>query len=156
MANTSQLEEERDFCAIVNPRQPFTAMIMGYDRRIIMGPTRNGDCYSIVAMVPDNKKDIESNSWTSTADIGELLTAFEDFPEWSKAPFKHCQDIGLWQLRDIVIPSFTVFGVKSLKLGTGRAANLVSRSSDNHWRCRSCHASDTGTGCQPKYRRCCE
>lgn len=101
IVKTSALEEEKDFCDIIAPRQAFTAMIMGYDRRMIMGPARNGEVYSMVAMVPDKNADLELNSWTTKADIDELRHAFDIFPEWSKAPFKHCQDIGLWQLRDI-------------------------------------------------------
>lgn len=101
MVETSDLENEETFREIIDPRQSFTAIVMGYDRRMIMGPARNGEVYSMVAMVPDKNLDLESNSWTTKADLQELSQAFESFPEWSKAPFKHCKNIGLWQLRDI-------------------------------------------------------
>lgn len=99
-------------------------MIVGFDRRIIMGPARNGQLYSVVAMVPDgerhavfqpenanevanmvrsaSKDEDANNAWTTEGGLQQLLQEYKMFPEWSKAPFKHCDRIGLWQLRDIV------------------------------------------------------
>lgn len=102
MADTTVLEaEEPGFCRILNPRTSMTTMVMAHDRRLIMGPARDGKVFSIVALVPDHKTAEDTgNSWTSSATLKEIMQEFESFPSWTKAPFKHSQDIGLWQLRD--------------------------------------------------------
>jgi salicylate hydroxylase len=46
-------KEEPEFCAKINPREPFTSMIVAHDGRLIMGPGRQGEVYGIVALVPD-------------------------------------------------------------------------------------------------------
>lgn len=100
VVKTSDLQKEESFTAIINPRDSVTTMVMGHSRRMIMGPARSGEVYSVVAMVPDPNPDVESNSWTTSGDLESLLEEFEAFPDWAKAPFRHCKDIGLWQLRD--------------------------------------------------------
>lgn len=56
MSRTADLEkEEPEFCGIVKPRASYTTMMMGHDRRLIMGPARGGEVYSVVALVPDGK-----------------------------------------------------------------------------------------------------
>jgi salicylate hydroxylase len=103
MADTATLEkEESEFCRIADPRTSMTTMIMAHDRRLIMGPARDGFVYSVVALVPDQRtEEDETNSWTSSASLEDALRDFEAFPSWTKAPFRHSADIGLWQLRDI-------------------------------------------------------
>jgi salicylate hydroxylase len=103
MADTAVLEkEEPEFCRIVDPRVSTTTMIMAHDKRLIMGPARNGSVYSVVALVPDERStEDESNTWTSSAKLEDALRDFKEFPCWTKAPFRHSEDIGLWQLRDI-------------------------------------------------------
>ncbi|PQE25584.1 hypothetical protein CJF30_00000301 [Rutstroemia sp. NJR-2017a BBW] len=103
MINTALLEAESDITAFMNPREPVTTMVVGHDRRLIMGPARNGDVYSIVAMVPDQKmnEDSSRSSWTTKGDVKSLLESFQDFPDWCKRVFSHSDDIGLWQLRDL-------------------------------------------------------
>lgn len=45
--------EELEFCSKINPREPFTSMIVAHNCRLIMGPGRQGEVYGIVALVPD-------------------------------------------------------------------------------------------------------
>ncbi|KAF5715938.1 salicylate 1-monooxygenase [Fusarium mundagurra] len=87
---------------LLDPRVPKTTMIMGHDRRVIMGPGRNSKLYGIVALVPDEKLTEESSdSWVAPGSIEKLLEAYSDFPSWLHDIFKAAPDIGLWQLRDI-------------------------------------------------------
>ncbi|EEU37555.1 uncharacterized protein NECHADRAFT_53442 [Fusarium vanettenii 77-13-4] len=81
---------------------PYTAMIMGHDRRVIMGPGRGGKLYGIVALVPDEKlSEKSSDTWVSPGSIDKLLEAYSDFPTWLHDIFRASPDIALWQLRDI-------------------------------------------------------
>ncbi|RSL91768.1 hypothetical protein CEP51_000100 [Fusarium floridanum] len=87
---------------LLDPSDPSTAMIMGHDRRVIMGPGRGGKLYGIVALVPDEKlSEKSSDSWVSPGSIGKLLEAYSDFPAWLHNIFRASPDIALWQLRDI-------------------------------------------------------
>ena len=87
---------------VLDPADPKTTMIMGYDRRIIMGPGRGSKLYGIVALVPDEKLAEESSdSWVAPGSIEKLLEAYSDFPSWLHDIFKAAPDIALWQLRDI-------------------------------------------------------
>ncbi|EYB32844.1 hypothetical protein FG05_03729 [Fusarium graminearum] len=87
---------------VLDPADPKTTMIMGHDRRIIMGPGRGSKLYGIVALVPDEKLSEESaDSWVAPGSIEKLLEAYSDFPSWLHNIFKAAPDIGLWQLRDI-------------------------------------------------------
>ena len=96
------LEEEAEFCRLVDPKKSMTTMLIAYDRRLIMGPARNSTIYSVVALVPDARStEDKSNSWTTRAALEDVLRDFESFPAWAKAPFRHADEIGLWQLRDI-------------------------------------------------------
>ena len=102
---TETLERETpEFCAKMDPRKPFTTMMMAHSCRLIMGPAREGSVYSIVGLVPDDRinEDVDSKqSWVSTGDLNRMLETFKDFPEWMKDVFKQTNDLGLWQLRDI-------------------------------------------------------
>ncbi|KAF6838665.1 ABC transporter [Colletotrichum musicola] len=103
IVESSALEKDEDFTSVIDPRESYTTMIMGHDRRIIMGPARGGSIYSIVAMVPDDKmhESAEGKSWTTKGDPDKLRETFEVFPKWAKAVFKNCTEVGLWQLRDL-------------------------------------------------------
>ena len=46
-------KQEPQFCTKINPRDPYTSMIVGHSCRLVMGPGRRGDMYGVVAMVPD-------------------------------------------------------------------------------------------------------
>ncbi|KAI8293750.1 hypothetical protein K4K56_004141 [Colletotrichum sp. SAR 10_98] len=101
--DSSELEQDKDFTSVIDPKESITTMIMGHDRRIIMGPARNGSIYSIVAMVPDDQmqENAEGKSWTTKGDPEKLRETFKVFPPWAKAVFKNCTEVGLWQLRDL-------------------------------------------------------
>lgn len=81
-----------------------TTMLVGKDKRVIMGPGRSGKLLGIVALVPDeNTEGPADESWTRPGSKKELLAAFAGFPSWLRAIFDQAGDdeIGLWQLRDI-------------------------------------------------------
>ncbi|KAF9871010.1 hypothetical protein CkaCkLH20_11427 [Colletotrichum karsti] len=101
--DSAELEQDKDFTSVIDPRESFTTMIMGHDRRIIMGPARDGSIYSIVALVPDDQmqENAEGKSWTTKGDPEKLRETFQVFPAWAKAVFKNCTEVGLWQLRDL-------------------------------------------------------
>lgn len=88
-----------------------TTMIVGKDKRVIMGPGRGGKLLGIVALVPDESaEDPADDSWTRPGSKQELLAAFADFPSWLRAIFDQAEndEIGLWQLRDIdPLPTWT-------------------------------------------------
>lgn len=88
-----------------------TTMLVGKDKRVIMGPGRAGKLLGIVALVPDEAtEDPADESWTRPGSKQELLAAFSDFPPWLRAIFDQAEDdeIGLWQLRDIdPLPGWT-------------------------------------------------
>ncbi|KAK2607162.1 hypothetical protein N8I77_005864 [Diaporthe amygdali] len=88
-----------------------TTMIVGKDKRVIMGPGRAGKLLGIVALVPDaTTEDPSDDSWTRPGSKQELLTAFADFPPWLRAIFDQAahDEIGLWQLRDVdPLPQWT-------------------------------------------------
>jgi salicylate hydroxylase len=48
-----KLEAVKEFTEHINPRENFTTMVMCHDRRLVMGPVRNGESYSVVALLPD-------------------------------------------------------------------------------------------------------
>lgn len=102
LLSSKNLEQDENFRKVINPRSPFTSMVVGHDRRMIMGPARDGELFSVVALVPDQRSVVDSgNSWTSKGDLDTLLKEFKDFPAWATAPFRLAkEDIGLWQLRD--------------------------------------------------------
>jgi salicylate hydroxylase len=55
MIKAPDIEGDVKISAFLNPSYSCTTMVMGYDCRLTMGPARNGEVYSIVAMVPDGK-----------------------------------------------------------------------------------------------------
>lgn len=91
------------FTGVLNPREPFTTMVLGHDKRLIMGPARNSSIYSVVAMVPDETmcESSAESSWNTKADLSKMLSTFKDFPAWAKVPLELAKEAGLWQLRDI-------------------------------------------------------
>lgn len=82
-----------------------TSMIMGGDRRVIMGPGRGGKLYGIVALVPDGKlhEDTAGDSWVMPGSKEQLKAAYPGFAPWLLDVFDAAPDseIGLWQLRDL-------------------------------------------------------
>ncbi|KAG9668640.1 monooxygenase, partial [Aureobasidium melanogenum] len=78
-----------------------TTMIVGHDKRIIMGPGRGGEMFGLVCLVPDPNPDGEGTSWNNPAPLEEVLEAFKAFPAWVRDIMSQAPDVALWQLRDI-------------------------------------------------------
>jgi salicylate hydroxylase len=53
--SAKSIEDDEQISRFLDPRDSCTTMVVGHDCRLIMGPARNGEIYSIVAMVPDGK-----------------------------------------------------------------------------------------------------
>ncbi|KAI1338942.1 FAD/NAD(P)-binding domain-containing protein [Xylariaceae sp. FL0016] len=95
---------------MVDRNDPSTTMIMGHEKRVIMGPGRGGKVFGIVALVPDEKMNEESttDSWVETGDKAKLMESYADFPDWLRGIFDQAPDTALWQLRDIdPLPTWT-------------------------------------------------
>lgn len=87
-----------------------TTMIMGHDKRVIMGPGRGGQVFGVVALVPDEKMHEESStaSWVEAGSRQMLMESYADFPAWLRDIFAQAPHIALWQLRDIdPLPTWT-------------------------------------------------
>ena len=82
-----------------------TSMVVGNDKRVIMGPGRGGELFGIVALVPDEMmhEESSSDSWVKPGSKQEVQEAFKDFAPWLSAIFDRApaDQIGLWQLRDL-------------------------------------------------------
>jgi salicylate hydroxylase len=52
-------KEEPEFCSKINPRDPFTSMMVAQNCRLVMGPGRQGEVYGIVALVPDGEQKLK-------------------------------------------------------------------------------------------------
>lgn len=90
---------------ILDLAKPVTTMVVGHDRRVIMGPGRGGKVFGIVALVPDEQMREEaaaaSGSWVATGSMSALLEAFAGFPAWMLDLFQRAPEVALWQLRDL-------------------------------------------------------
>ncbi|KAH7175437.1 hypothetical protein EDB81DRAFT_4131 [Dactylonectria macrodidyma] len=88
---------------LLDPLDPSTTMIIGHDRRVIMGPGRGAKMYGVVALVPDEKmaEASSSDSWVEPGSVDKLREAYADFPVWLHDIFAAAPDVGLWQLRDL-------------------------------------------------------
>jgi salicylate hydroxylase len=103
---------------MMTDKDPWTTMLMGRKCRVIMGPCRQQELLSIVALVPDSERtwtlfrtsqlatilipqasislrltvelmyEQASTSWTAPGSLEDLLHSFEDFPPWIKDTFK--------------------------------------------------------------------
>ncbi len=96
----SGLEIPKD---VLDIAQPVTTMVVGRDRRVIMGPGRGGKVFGIVALVPDEymRETSATDSWVARGSTPALFEAFAGFPAWMLEIFKRAPDVALWQLRDI-------------------------------------------------------
>ncbi|KAL4880376.1 hypothetical protein BJY04DRAFT_228652 [Aspergillus karnatakaensis] len=68
------MEQAAKFTQYINPRDEFTTMVLCHDHRLVMGPDRHGESYSVT---------------------------FSDIPSWLVEPFRNITSMGLWQLRDL-------------------------------------------------------
>ncbi|EDU44702.1 UbiH 2-polyprenyl-6-methoxyphenol hydroxylase [Pyrenophora tritici-repentis] len=97
-------QQAPEFAANINPEQPYTSMMVARDCRLIMGPARNGELYSVVGLVPDEKMHEDpdkAQSWVTEGDSQKMLETFQEFPDWTRKVMKQARSIGLWQLRDL-------------------------------------------------------
>lgn len=104
-ADLADLDVPRDVLDLANP---VTTMIVGHDRRVIMGPGRNGTVFGVVALVPDqhmreesSSSDADAGSWVAEGSVDALVDAYAGFPAWLHALFRRAPDVALWQLRDV-------------------------------------------------------
>lgn len=128
MVPTAELEKEQEFTNVINPRESKTTMVIGYDRRLIMGPAREGTVYSVVALVPDESmnESAEGSSWTTVGSHDKMLESFDVFPEWAKKPLRLAPEAGLWQLRDID-PLTTWYRGRTILIGDACHAMLPTQ-----------------------------
>ncbi|RAL01833.1 FAD/NAD(P)-binding domain-containing protein [Aspergillus ibericus CBS 121593] len=98
---------------VLDPTKPGTLIgIYAFDpteRRVILYPCRNYEILNFVALVPDNmlKEPPPSDSWSAPGDREELISLFEDFPDWVVKYFRSASNIKLWQLRhQAPLPSY--------------------------------------------------
>lgn len=105
MIPTSLLEKEApEYFSHIAPRDSCTSMIMAHDCRLISGPARNGELYSVVGLVPDERMNEDPNSaqsWVTEGNQEKMLETFKEFPSWTKKMLTLAESIGLWQLRDL-------------------------------------------------------
>jgi salicylate hydroxylase len=105
MLSTKTIEREAPlFSRSIRPAEPYTSMVMAHTCRLIMGPARGGELYSIVGLVPDDRMNEDpdsAQSWVTEGDPEKMLETFKDFPNWTKEILEQARGIGLWQLRDL-------------------------------------------------------
>ncbi|KAF3039906.1 hypothetical protein E8E12_005699 [Didymella heteroderae] len=105
MLPTAVLNERApQFAANIKPEEPYTSMVMAHSCRLIMGPARDSQLYSVVGLVPDermNEDPDSAQSWVTKGDSQKMLDTFKDFPGWTQDVLRNAESIGLWQLRDI-------------------------------------------------------
>lgn len=104
MSSEALRQRAPQFASKINPEDPYTSMIMAHDCRLIMGPARQGNLYSVVGLVPDermNEDPDSAQSWVTEGDKDKMLETFKEFPTWSHDMLSSAESIGLWQLRDI-------------------------------------------------------
>ncbi|KAK5048639.1 hypothetical protein LTR84_005730 [Exophiala bonariae] len=123
-----ELSSSKAFTDVLDPREAFTTMVIGHNKRLIMGPARNSSIYSIVAMVPDERMHESSvnSSWNTKADLPKMLATFKDFPAWAKVPLELAKEAGLWQLRDID-PLPTWYKGRAILIGDAAHAMLPTQ-----------------------------
>ncbi|KEF52429.1 uncharacterized protein A1O9_11670 [Exophiala aquamarina CBS 119918] len=123
-----EIASSQAFTDVLNPQESFTTMVLGHDKRLIMGPARNSSIYSIVAMIPDETMHESSteSSWNTRADLSQMLSTFKDFPAWARVPLELAKEAGLWKLRDID-PLRTWYRGRAILIGDAAHAMLPTQ-----------------------------
>ncbi|PWY86527.1 FAD/NAD(P)-binding domain-containing protein [Aspergillus sclerotioniger CBS 115572] len=94
-----------DVPEVLDPTKPAALVgIYAFDpteRRVIMYPCRNHEILNFAVLVPDSmlKHPPPVDSWSAPGDRDELVSLFEDFPNWVRKYFLAAKNIKLWQLR---------------------------------------------------------
>jgi salicylate hydroxylase len=117
------------FAAKIKPEEPYTSMMMAHSCRLIMGPARNAQVYSIVGLVPDEQMQESpdsAQSWVTKGDPDKMLDTFEGFPSWTREVLRTSESIGLWQLRDLD-PLQTWYSGRAILIGDAAHAMLPTQ-----------------------------
>ncbi|KAJ9621713.1 hypothetical protein H2203_007202 [Taxawa tesnikishii (nom. ined.)] len=65
---------------IFDLKRSATTMIVGHDKRVIMGPGRGGEMFGLVCLVPDPNPNNEGTSWNNSAPLKKYSTPSRLFP----------------------------------------------------------------------------
>jgi salicylate hydroxylase len=164
LLETIELEKCTEFMSFMDPRDPATTMIVGHDRRVIMGPGRSGNIFGVVALVPDEHMHEQSStkSWTSEGSLPKLLESFSEFPAWVKDLFNTASEApALYQLRDIDPLSTWIRG-RAILIGDAAHAMLptqgqgASQSFEDAEALQAFLGDVTATSSQDEIRGCLE
>jgi salicylate hydroxylase len=72
MMSSSNLEQRApSFFSHIRPQDPYTSMIMAHSCRLIMGPARDCELYSVVGLVPDDRMIEDSDTASSQSWVNE-------------------------------------------------------------------------------------
>jgi salicylate hydroxylase len=128
MVPVKELEAQEGFSEVIDPKSPQTTMVVGHDRRLIMGPARNASIFGVVALLPDENMSESSHdtSWVTRGSREMMLESFKVFPEWIKQLLRQAKDAGLWQLRDLD-PLTTWYRGRTIIVGDAAHAMLPTQ-----------------------------
>ena len=126
---TSQLKDIEVVSSTLTVNEAVTTMVLGKDRRVIMGPARGGEVFGLVILVPDEitAADVAAQSWTSSASRETLMDNISTLPSLIQEICRRApDDVALWQLRDIDPLSTWVKG-RTILIGDAAHAMLPTQ-----------------------------